>query len=323
MKNIHKVKDELKRRITILFIPHGKKSPFKISVSILFLCSFVISWTVMTTWSGYLASKHFDYIKTKVDNKIMHVRLLFFANRLEKTKHMLEKIQVNDEKIRLLLALDTKKSIIEEGLGQNLGEGGPDPIQTNTLAAILSGNLNTINYAKLSQQTDNLYEQCKFMHQSYDEIISHIYKQKSLFMATPYGPPCDGHISSYYGFRSHPILHSRDFHTGLDIANTIDTPIRCTANGKVVFSGWQSGYGNVIVIDHGHDYKTAYGHLSKKLVDVGTYVFRGQIIAKMGNTGTSTGSHVHYEVHFKGKPINPRPYLADYSFAQSERNTRG
>ncbi|MCA6070989.1 MAG: M23 family metallopeptidase [Endomicrobium sp.] len=320
MKVFCVISDKLKKRITIIFIPHGKKSPFKISISLFLMCALIVSWTVITLWAGYLTSKYFDYIKAKTDNKIMQVRLLFFASQFAKTKHMLEKIQINDEKIRSLFALDTKKSIMEEGLGRNLGKGGPTPAQTNTFTAILSGNLDKfMNYSDLSQQSDAIYEQYKFMNQSYDEIVSHIYKQKSLFMATPCGWPCKGYISSDYGFRKHPIFRIRDFHPGLDIANALYAPINVTADGKVVFSGWQSGYGNVIVVDHGHNYRTVYGHLAKSLVKKDAFVTRGQNIAKMGNTGASTGSHVHYEVHFKGRTVNPKPYLTDYFFNQANR----
>ncbi|MCA6073215.1 MAG: hypothetical protein LE178_06830, partial [Endomicrobium sp.] len=236
MKIFRTISDKLKRRITILFVPHGKKGPFKISISLFLVCVLVVSWTAITLWAGYLASKHFDYIKAKTDNKIMQIRLLFFANQLAKTKNILEKIQINDEKIRSLLALDVKKSIITEGLGRNLGKGGPTPAQTNTFTAILSGSLDKLmNYSDLSQQSDAIYEQYKFMNQSYDEIVSHICKQKSLFMATPCGWPCEGYISSDYGFRKHPIFRIKDFHPGLDIANALYTPINVTADGKVVF----------------------------------------------------------------------------------------
>ncbi|GHT65379.1 membrane protein [Endomicrobiia bacterium] len=314
MKKIREIKGEIKERISVLFIVHGQESPFKINISVLFLCAFIILWTTATIWPRYFAGKYFGYIKTKADNKIMRIKLSLFANHLEKSKHLLEKAQINDEKNRLPLALNAKKSIIKESSWQNLGKCCPTPTQINVLAAILSGNLSKINYAELSKQTGNLYAQYKFMYRSYDVIIAH-------FMTVPCGRPCDGRISSCYGSRSHPAFHGKNFHDGLDIANTINTPIRCTANGKVTFSGRQHGYGNVIVIEHDHNYKTAYGHLSEKLVTAGTHVHKGQVIAKMGDTGTSTGPHVHYEVYFKGKTTDPKPYLADYLFAQSERNS--
>jgi murein DD-endopeptidase MepM/ murein hydrolase activator NlpD len=303
---IHEIKGAIERRIASFLVRRRKKSSCKTSTFVLFLCAFVVLCAIGTIWPARcFASKYSAYTKTKTDNKTMRVKPFLFANRLKETKHLPEKIQANRRKTRPLLALGTKKSIIEDDLLQNLDENGFISGQA-MLATILSGSLSKVNYTQLPQQTDNLYAQHTFMYQSYDEIISH-------FMAVPCGKPCDGHISSHYGFRLHPTSSiKKDFHNGLDIANAINTPVRCTASGKVVFSGWQSGYGNMIIIDHGHNYRTAYGHLLKKLVTVGTYVRRGQIIAKMGNTGTSTGSHVHYEVHFRGKSVNPKPYLADY-----------
>ncbi|MDR1942002.1 MAG: M23 family metallopeptidase [Endomicrobium sp.] len=311
---------ELKRRITIMLIPHGKIKPRKLSVSILFLAVALISWTSVTVWTGYIAGQHIDYIKTKTDNKIMKIRLLFFADQIEKTKNLFEKVQVNDDKLRSLLALDSKKSIIEEGLGYNFGEGGPTAAQANAFALILKGNINKIDSNFLSLKTNMLKEQYNYMQKSYTEIMSHIQDQKSLFMATPRGWPAEGRISSVYGFRYHPFFQTKDLHSGLDIANRKETPVRSTANGKVIFSGWQSGYGNIIVIDHGYNYRTAYAHLAKRLKKVGDYVQRGDEIALMGSTGATTGTHVHYEVHYKGKPVNPMSYLQDYFFTQSERN---
>ncbi|MDR3307031.1 MAG: M23 family metallopeptidase [Endomicrobium sp.] len=320
MKTLSKIRAEFKKRVTILFIPHGKKSPFKVTISLMAMCVFMLSWTGVTVWSGYIAGRHIDYAATKADNKIMKFRFFFLANRLEKIESMFEQTQRHDEKIRRLLSLNTKKSIIEEGLGQNFGEGGPAPVNTNILMSILSGKSVNLKYSELSRQTDILCEKYKFMERSYDEIITHIDKQKSMFMAMPCGWPCDGRITSVYGFRMHPIYLVRDFHSGLDIANKLHTPVFCTANGRVVYSGWQSGYGNIVVVDHGHNYRTVYGHLSKKFVKTGSYVSRGQIIAEMGNTGSSTGSHLHYEVYFKGRAVNPKQYLTDYFFAKTERN---
>jgi hypothetical protein len=322
MKIVRRIINKLNNRITIMLIPHGKRNQLKINVSFLVVCVFMVSWTTLTVWSGYLTTRHFDYVKTKVDNKIMHVRLLFFANQLEKAKNMFEKVQGNDEKIRLLLEMGTKKSILEEGLGKNFGKGGPTLSQANALSAILLSSLNKMNYSDILHETDALYEQYKFMCRSYEEIISYIHKQKLLFLATPSGWPCKGRISSVYGFRLHPIFHSKEFHSGLDIANTPNTSIFSTAAGRVIFSGYRSGYGNVIAISHGQDYRTVYAHLSKRLVNVGAYVSRGNIIAKMGSTGTSTGSHLHYEVYFRENHVNPKLYLTNYFSAQSEKKGR-
>jgi murein DD-endopeptidase MepM/ murein hydrolase activator NlpD len=318
MRIINKIKYWFKKRITILFIPHSKKSPFKITISLMFMCISMVLWTCVTVLSGYIAGKNIDYIATKADNKIMKARLFFLANRLEKIEDMFEQTRQNDEKIRNLLSLNTKEAIIKTGFVADLGKGGPTSANMNVLISILSGKPVNLEYSKMSIQTDILCEKYKVMEQSYDEIITHIDKQKSIFIATPCGWPCDGRITSTYGFRVHPIYLVKEFHSGLDIANKLYTPIFSTANGKVVYSGWQSGYGNIVVVEHGHNYRTVYGHLSKKLVKTGDYVLRGQMIAKMGSTGSSTGSHLHYEVYFKGRTVNPKQYLTDYFFAKAQ-----
>jgi murein DD-endopeptidase MepM/ murein hydrolase activator NlpD len=320
MKIFSHLKKELKQRITIMLIPHGKIKPRKLSVPILFLGIALFSWTSVTVWAGYLAGQHIDYLKTKTDNKIMKIRLLFFADQIEKTKNLFAKIQTNDDKLRSLLALDSKKSIIEEGLGYTFGEGGPTAAQASAFALVLNGKLNKIDSNFLSLRTNMIKEQYNYMQKSYVEIMSHIRDQRSLFMAIPRGWPAEGRISSGYGFRYHPFFQTKDLHSGLDIANAKGTSVRSTANGKVIFSGWQSGYGNIIVIDHGYHYRTAYAHLAKRLKKTGDYVQRGDEIAIMGSTGAATGTHVHYEVHYKGKTVNPISYLQDYFFTQSERN---
>ncbi|MDR3071699.1 MAG: M23 family metallopeptidase [Endomicrobium sp.] len=135
--------------------------------------------------------------------------------------------------------------------------------------------------------------------------------EQLLPMAKPCGWPCDGYISSAYGIRFHPVFRCKKFHRGIDIANASSTRIRirCTAYGEVAFSGWIRGYGHVIIVKHGFGYETVYGHLSKKYVKKGDKVSSRQIIAEMGNSGAATGFHLHYEVCFNGKSINPEPYL--------------
>ncbi|MCL2485750.1 MAG: M23 family metallopeptidase [Endomicrobia bacterium] len=315
-----KARKGLGKKITVMLIPHGKIKPVKISVSLLFICVFAVTWTSLTVWSGFLVSQHIDYAKTKADNQIMKIRLLFFANQLEKTKLLVEKFQMNDEKIRSILALDSKKTIIEEAADNNLGKGGPTPVQANALSMILSGKINKIDFNLISKETSQLNQRYELMQKSHNEIMSHIKQQRSLFMATPRGWPTKGAISSPYGFRYHPFFRNKDFHTGIDIANAHNTPVWVTANGKVVFSGWQQGYGNIIVIDHGHSYRTMYGHLDRRLVKTGDFVTRGQEIAKMGSSGSATGPHLHYEIQYKGKPVNPVSYLTDYFHIESERN---
>lgn len=123
--------------------------------------------------------------------------------------------------------------------------------------------------------------------------------------------PAAGRLSSGYGWRVHPIKKVRKFHNGLDIANSSGTPIRAAAAGKVIkaASGWNGGYGTSIKIDHGNGYVTHYAHLSSLSVKVGQTVSAGQVIGRMGSTGSSTGSHLHFEIYKNGKTVNPLDYL--------------
>jgi murein DD-endopeptidase MepM/ murein hydrolase activator NlpD len=121
--------------------------------------------------------------------------------------------------------------------------------------------------------------------------------------------PLQGSISSYFGWRSDPVNGSNSFHQGLDISVPIGTEIRAASNGKVVKSGWISGFGKTIVIDHGEGIETLYGHNSSLLVSIGQKVSTGQIIARAGSTGKSTGSHLHFGVLDNDKPVDPMQYL--------------
>jgi murein DD-endopeptidase MepM/ murein hydrolase activator NlpD len=121
--------------------------------------------------------------------------------------------------------------------------------------------------------------------------------------------PANGPISSPFGPRVHPIFHDVRMHTGIDIGASYDSPVWAAAAGSVVVAGPVSGYGNAIVIDHGAGIATLYGHLSKLGVHVGSTVSAGQTIGAVGNTGTSTGPHLHFEVRVNGTPVDPMRYL--------------
>ncbi len=118
-------------------------------------------------------------------------------------------------------------------------------------------------------------------------------------------------ISSGYSYRIHPIYKINKFHYGMDFVAPVGTPVYATADGVVEMAGKNLGYGNYIKINHGYEYETAYGHLNSIGVRKGQKVVRGQIIGTVGNTGISTGDHLHYEVIYRGKTVNPINYFAD------------
>ena len=121
--------------------------------------------------------------------------------------------------------------------------------------------------------------------------------------------PSYTYISSPYGYRIHPVYGTKKFHSGLDLAAPGGSPILAAADGTVKFAGWNGGYGYCIILDHGGGIQTLYGHSSKLLVSAGQTVSRGQKIALVGTTGTSTGNHLHFEVLNNGSTTDPMPYL--------------
>ena len=142
-----------------------------------------------------------------------------------------------------------------------------------------------------------------------DEIKDYLRIQKDLYLATPKGFPVEGNVSSPFGMRENPFSGDKSFHSGVDISASPGTPIRATADGIVIHSGRTQFSGYLVVLEHGHGFKTIYAHNKKNLVKMGQTVKRGEVIAYVGSTGKSTGPHVHYEVWEKGKSVNPKKYL--------------
>ena len=127
---------------------------------------------------------------------------------------------------------------------------------------------------------------------------------------TPSIWPVDGRLTDGFGDRRNPFGgYSSEFHAGQDIATNYGTTVVATANGVVTFAGCQSGYGQVVVVDHGDGLTTRYGHLSHIDVEMGQSITRGDMVGKVGSTGRSTGPHVHYEIRINDEPVDPTPYL--------------
>ena len=122
--------------------------------------------------------------------------------------------------------------------------------------------------------------------------------------------PIMGRINSPFGWRQHPITKRRDFHTGIDIKANRNDPIKAAGGGKVVYSGWMGGYGKTLVIEHSNGQSTLYAHCSSLLAGKGASVPQGQVVAKIGTTGRSTGPHLHFEVRNGNSPVNPIKYLS-------------
>lgn len=167
----------------------------------------------------------------------------------------------------------------------------------------------TAAVGEVQQRIDQLQVAIELRRQSLAGVRNLLNDRASLSRATPQGWPTRGWLSSYFGKRTSPFTGRRVMHEGLDIAANQGTPVTATADGTVVRVEYSPSYGKTLVIDHGYGYRTLFGHNSKILVKPGQQVRRGERIALVGNTGRSTGSHLHYELRLNGVPIDPRKTL--------------
>lgn len=164
-------------------------------------------------------------------------------------------------------------------------------------------------YALLNIRLDKAINDSRLQRQDGMRIWESLSQRQSLLAATPAISPTNGWITSDFGYRISPYTNTPSLHQGLDIAASPGTPVRATGSGVVTFTGYDPGYGKLISIDHGYGILTRYGHNAEVFVVMGQKVKRGDVIATVGNTGRSTGPHLHYEVHLNGIPINPENYI--------------
>jgi murein DD-endopeptidase MepM/ murein hydrolase activator NlpD len=212
--------------------------------------------------------------------------------KLEDLRKELVVMAQNDAKVRVMNKLTKPKADL---LG---GVGGP---------AVGDDSIDSL--ASLQQQIDDLRREVDLRRVSQEEIQGFLNDQRSMLGSKPTGWPVKGWVTSDFGVRRDPFDGQRRMHEGLDIATRTGTPVMTTAAGIVREAGTDAGYGKAVVIDHGYGYSTLYAHNSRILVKVGQRVKRGEMIATAGNTGRSSGPHVHYEVRLNGAPVNPKKYL--------------
>jgi len=198
-----------------------------------------------------------------------------------------------------------------------LGTGGSEDVLYSGLG------IRDNEIENLLSSVDDMIATVKFEKNQAKEITSQLNLNQKLYESIPAIKPTEGNYSiNGFGIRRHPILGIRKFHSGLDINCNWGTQVRASGNGKVIAVERQSGFGLVVEIDHGFGYVTIYAHLSKALVKRGDKVSRGQIIAKSGNSGLSSGPHLHYEIHHNGKALNPIDFFFDeYTYFDLDTST--
>jgi murein DD-endopeptidase MepM/ murein hydrolase activator NlpD len=163
----------------------------------------------------------------------------------------------------------------------------------------------------LQKSADYLGVIAESQAESLDSLLASLEGKHERLASSPSIWPAKGWMTSRYGYRTSPFTGRKQFHAGLDIAGAPGTPVIAPANGKVVFAGKKGPLGNAVIIDHGYGVRTQYGHNQELNVKRGDKIERGQQIALLGNSGRSTGPHLHYVVEVNGKTRNPLDYIFD------------
>lgn len=283
---------------------------FKGKAIVLFTIS-VMVFSLLLLGTFYLAFSLSDNTKDlqtlRRENKVLKDKIVSLSDNYQRLQNDLNNISNLSDQLRLATNLSPISQEEKE-----LGIGG-SVIAEQLYSELGSDVMDAINVA------EKVTKRFEFEKNQFDKIVDKLKVNKNLYESIPAIVPTEGSYSSdSFGMRFHPILHINKMHNGIDILNDIGTPVNASGKGKVVFVGTRGGYGLAVEIDHGFGYKTVYAHLSSTLVQEGQTVKRGQMIANSGNSGLSSGPHLHYEVIHNGQNLNPSDFFFDeYSYFET------
>jgi murein DD-endopeptidase MepM/ murein hydrolase activator NlpD len=303
----------MRKKTSFVVLSNSGSAIKQLTIPSTFLRLFIIIFLI---GSGIFA---FDYYKLRVAalNTVKHdvtiagqtdeiinqrKQIQEFAEEITSLKSLLVDLNNFEKKIRIIANIEKKDD--QDSL---FGVGGSIPEDLDTHIPLTQKHNSLLR--DMHEQVEQLNLASINQNESFESLFNYLKDQQNLLASTPAVRPSRGWTTSRFGYRTSPFTGRREFHKGYDIANRPGTPIIATADGVVSFTGPKGFLGNLIVVDHGHGMVSRYGHCAKILSKRGAIVKRGDTIALMGNTGRSTGPHLHYEVHLNGIPVNPEKYI--------------
>lgn len=287
-----------------------------------FFSSLCLAWVIFLSVSAVIDSPKEKALKREKEEILAQYHIL--NNELERLDEVLKNLETRDDNIYRVI-------FESEPIDANIRRAGSGGVNKYASLKNLDNAELIINTSKkLDELTKAAYIQSK----SYDEIENLVKNKIEMLASIPAILPVSlknkrTRFSSSFGYRMHPIYKTIRLHAGMDFSGAIGTPIYATGNGKVSSAQIHKGYGKCVIIDHGFNYQTVYAHLDTYNVKAGQKVKRGDIIGYMGNTGMSTGPHVHYEVKKNGIAVDPINYYFndltadDYDQLVTEANNNG
>jgi murein DD-endopeptidase MepM/ murein hydrolase activator NlpD len=294
---------------TLLILPKKDSSAKKINLSstlVKGVSIFVMGLILFMMYFSYdyihIRREQAELKRLKMQTAEQRKQIDGLVAKVDQFSIKMDELRQFDKKIRIMAKLVTGRD-----KEQLLGIGGPMSEENRLRSKIAADDKAMI--AGIGRHVDRLMDDALSREQSFADLLSYLKEKKSLLASTPSSWPVLGWVTSEFGRRISPFGGDREFHKAIDIATRIGKPIQAPADGIVAEVAFQNDVGQMIRIDHGHGISTFYGHLSKAVVRAGATVHKGDRIGYVGNSGRSTGSHLHYAVMLNGVPVNPRKYL--------------
>ncbi len=291
-------------KITVMLIPGNAQETRTLAVSkrwIKYLGIVTLGFLICFAWlscSMYSAREDVKNVRAiKHDNQQKAEQLEKMSEVLSALELERQEIEEKQEEIKRLMGVRPETPSRGASSSRDGGRGGGDP--PSLKAGELTGELERA-HKSLKQYSCDL-----------NNLKEHVERNQAYFLALPSNWPLAGRITSEFGWRKSPFGKKKEFHHGVDLAADVGTPVMAAGRGKVVYAGRDRVYGRLIKINHGNGYITWYGHNYRLLVKEGDQVEKGQVIARSGNSGRSTGPHLHFAVEKNGSYCNPLLYLPE------------
>ena len=266
---------------------------------------FVLTVTALSMIVALNGSARYDVLKLEREKSLLSAEIEGIQGRVAQMEGSIDGLIEKDETFRLLAGLEP----IDEEIFE-VGVGGPGMLTPESSPLWVENPAAAAVTFATSYDIRALERRAQLLTTSLSEAMDSLQAHHDLLRSRPSISPTDGPITSGFSLaRLHPIYHEDRMHEGVDIYAPEGTPILATANGVVTYVGWRPGYGNTVEVDHGYGFMTRYAHASKFLVERGQPVDRGNPIAQVGDTGTATAEHVHYEIWVDGRAMDPQRYI--------------
>lgn len=300
-KKYHHI-SKAKKKFTFMIVPNSTGKIRQFTISYTAIAASISSSIATILILGFFSSQFFysnqnltnaqrELASLKEENESQKNQITYFLSKSKEVEYRIERLSELEKKILEAVNIgggseEELSSVVSRSDYRDFSPWDMDQVDIDVIDNIING-----------------------QNKDIESLVKGIENQLQTLEAIPNLRPAPGRISSPFGERLSPVTRRREFHRGIDIANSTNTNIVAAASGVVTFSAYNGSYGNMVLISHGNGYSTIYAHNRENLVEVGDKVRKGDVIAKMGSTGRSTGPHVHFEIRKNGEPINPKDLL--------------